>query len=114
MDNPTYEPIIPKDNTPLTKADIAQLLTKTELKNTARILRQEIKAEVQILKQEMNERFNELPTRNDFSNLLSAVDGLTVEVKKYNTERASETYRLERTEKWIKQAAEVVKIPFQL
>ena len=98
------------------KAEVAKLATKEELKAEVAKLatKEELKAEIQILREEMNERFNDLPTREDFSTLLSSVDGLIIEVKKYNTERASETYRLDRTEQWIKKAADVIKVPFEL
>jgi hypothetical protein len=106
MEHPTYEPLPENQedlNLPATKADLQNLATKGELK-----------AEISILREEMNERFSELPTKEDFSRLLSVVDGLAGEVRTYNQERAAEGARLERIENWIKKAAKTVNVPFEL
>ena len=85
---------------------------QAELQNFA--TKAELKAEMTILREAMNERFSELPRREDFSRLLSVVDGLAGEVKTYNQERAAEGARLERIENWIKKAARAVNVPFEL
>jgi hypothetical protein len=89
MTNPTYEPISEDPSLPASKSDL------------------------QILASELGERFENLPTREDFSQLLSSVDKLAGEVRIYNTERSAETHRIERIEKWIKEAAEVTGVPIE-
>lgn len=98
MDNTTYEPI-PDDLTmPVTKGDIANLANKAELA---------------LLQKDMNDHFANLPSKEDFSQLLTTVDKLAGEVKTYNEERSVEGARLERIETWIKKAAEAINIPIQ-
>lgn len=98
MDNTTYEPI-PDDLTmPVTKGDITNLATKAELA---------------LLQKDMNDNFANLPSKVDFSQLLTTVDKLAGEVKTYNDERSAEGARLERIETWIKKAAEAINIPIK-
>lgn len=105
MDNTTYEPI-PDDLTmPATKGDLTNLATKAELNAT--------KAELVLLRQDMNDNFANLPSKEDFSQLLITVDKLAGEVKTYNEERSVEGARLERIETWIKKAADAINIPIQ-
>ncbi len=99
--NTTYEPIIEDENldAPATRADLKNLATKAELA---------------VLRQEMNERFDSLPTKADFSQLLASVDTLAGQVQTYNAERAAEGARLSRIENWIREASKTVNIPFEL
>ena len=98
MDNTTYEPI-PDDLTmPVTKGDITNLVTK---------------AEFALLRSDMNDNFANLPSKADFSQLLTTVDKLAGEVKTYNEERNVEGARLVRIETWIKKAAEAINIPIE-
>jgi len=89
MTNPTYEPIPDNLNEPATKGDL------------------------QILAGELNERFNNLPTKEDFSQLVNSVDKLAGQVQTYNSERSAETLRLERIEKWIEKASGVINVPIE-
>jgi hypothetical protein len=77
MDDTTYEPIRDEMGTasqPATRGDL------------------------QILATGINERFNLLPTKDDFSQLMTSVDRLAGEVKIYNSERTAESERLRRIE----------------
>ena len=71
------------------------------------------KGDLYLFKQEINEKLETLPNKDDFHKLLSSVDGLTGQVKTYNDERSAEGARLERIENWIKKAAEAIKIPVE-
>lgn len=83
MADTTYEPIIEIEdlNAPVTKGDLKNLSTKTE---------------IELFRQDINERLENLPTKEDFSQLLTVVDKLVGEVKTYNDERNVETHRLKR------------------
>ena len=98
MDNTTYEPIPDDLIMPATKGDITNLATKTELA---------------LLRQDLNDNFANLPSKEDFSQLLTTVDKLAGQVKTYNEERSAEGARLERIEAWIKKAAEAINIPIK-
>ena len=89
MTNPTYEPISDNLNEPANKGDL------------------------QILAGELTERFNNLPTKEDFSQLVNSVDRLAGQVQTYNAERSAETHRLERIEKWIEKASGVINVPIE-
>jgi hypothetical protein len=90
MNNTIYEPIHENLNEPATRGDL------------------------QILAGEIGERFSNLPTREDFSLLLSSVDRLAGQVQTYNTERSAETNRLERLEAWAKKVSETINVPIEL
>lgn len=99
MNNPTYEPINENlDLLPATKEDIKNLASKTDL---------------ELLRQDINEKFARLPTTEDFSQLLSTVDQLVGQVKTYNAERSAETHRLERLENWAGRAAGIINAPIE-
>lgn len=70
MEHTTYEPIHENLNEPATHDDL------------------------QIFAGEIGERFSNLPTREDFSQLLNSVDRLAGQVQTYNAERSAETLRL--------------------
>lgn len=89
MTNTTYEPI---------SDDLSDAATKGDL---------------QILGAGINERLNDLPTKEDFSQLLTSVDRLAGQVATYNTERAAEGERIRRIEKWIEKAAEKINVPLE-
>ena len=82
MNNPTYEPIRENLSEPATKGDL------------------------QIFAAEIGEQLANLPTREDFSQLLTAVDKLTGQVQTYNAERSAETHRLERLEDWVQEGSQ--------
>ncbi len=99
MNNPTYEPINENlDLLPATKGDIKNLASKTDL---------------ELLRQDINDKFTNLPTVEDFRQLLSTVDKLAGQVITYNAERNAETHRLERLESWAGQAAETINVPIE-
>mgnify|MGYP003393736322 CR=1 FL=1 len=101
MSETIYEPFPDEEmSTPVTKGDIKNLATKTELK-----------AELEFLRQTIKEEMAELPTKEDFSRLLNGVDKMTGQIKVYNDERSMEGTRLERIENWIKKAADAINIP---
>jgi hypothetical protein len=89
MSDTTYEPIRENFNDPATKGDL------------------------RIFAGEIDERLDNLPTREDFSQLLGSVDKLVGQVQTYNTERSAETDRLERLESWAKKASEVINVPIE-
>ena len=95
MNNPTYEPINENLDLPATKGDIKNLASKTDL---------------ELLSQDINDKFTSLPTVEDFRQLLSTVDKLVGQVNTYNTERNAEAHRLERLESWAGQAAETINV----
>ncbi len=90
MSNPTYEPIRENLSEPATKADL------------------------RILAGEIGEQLANLPTREDFSQLLTAVDKLAGQTETYNHERSAETHRLERLESWAKKVSATINIPIEL
>lgn len=98
MTNPTYEPIDENENLnlPATRGDLLSLATKTDL---------------EFFRQEINEKLDNLPTKEDFSQLLNSVDRLAGQVENSNTEKTVEIHRLERIEKWIKKAGQVINLP---
>lgn len=102
MENMTYEPLPENLNQPATKGDVVHLATKSELQ-----------AEIKILCQEMNARFNELPTKADYHQLLNTMDDIVKEMRGYNQERAVESHRLERLEKHAKAVGKAVQIEFE-
>lgn len=118
MEDTIYEPINENENLnlPATKGDLqalekelrTTLATKDDLKRLA------TKTELELLRQDMNEKFANLPTKEDFSQLLTVVDKLVGEVKTYNDERNVETHRLKRLEDWTKKASKTVNVPFEL
>ncbi len=89
MNNPTYEPIRENLSEPATKGDL------------------------RIFAGEIGERLANLPTREDFSQLLTAVDKLAGQVQNYNAERSAETHRLERLEDWVRKAAKTINVPIE-
>lgn len=89
MNEATYEPIREDVNLPASKADLHVLASGIE------------------------ERFNNLPTREDFSQLLNSVDRLTGAVQIYNAERSAESERLRRIENWIKKASATINVPIE-
>jgi hypothetical protein len=89
MSDTTYEPI---------REDVALPATKGDL---------------QILAAGIEERFDNLPTREDFSQLLSSVDKLAGGVQIYNAERSAESERLRRIEEWIKKASQTINVPIE-
>lgn len=101
MKDTIYEPIIENENlnAPATKGDLKNLATKTGL---------------ELLRLDINERLENLPTKEDFSPLLNSVDKLVGEVKTYNDERTVETHHLKRLEDWTKEASKTVNVPFEL
>jgi hypothetical protein len=98
MNNPTYEPINESLDFPATKEDIKNLASKTDL---------------ELLRQDINDKFASLPTVEDFRQLLSTVDKLVGQVSTYNTERNAEAHRLERLESWAGGAAETINVPIE-
>jgi hypothetical protein len=89
MSNPTYEPIHENLNEPATKGDL------------------------RIFAGEIGERLGNLPTREDFSQLLTAVDKLAGQTETYNAERSAETHRLERLEIWAKKVSATINVPIE-
>jgi len=89
MTNPTYEPIPDNFNEPATKGDLY------------------------LFRQETNERLENLPTKEDFSQLINSVDKLAGQIQTYNAERGAETHRLERIEKWIEKASKQINVPIE-
>lgn len=71
------------------------------------------KGDLYLFRQEIFEKLETLPDKEEFHRLLESVDALTGQVKTYNTERSAEGARLERIENWIKKAAEAIKIPVE-
>ena len=100
MENPTYEPIKEKLDEPATKGDLAGVQA-------------ELKAEMEIMRQEITNNFAELPTRADYHRLLSAMDGVVKEIRLANEERAVESHRFERLEEYAKTVGKVIKIEFE-
>lgn len=104
LDN-TYEPVRENENLnlPATKGDLQELRATMATK-----------AELELFRQDMNEKLDNLPTKDDFDKLLTSVDKLVGTVNTYNDERSAETHRLKRLEDWVKEASRKVNIPFEL
>ncbi len=100
MENPTYEPIKENLDEPATKGDLA-------------VVQAELKAEMEIMRQEINNNFAELPTKQDYHRLLSTMDAIVKEMRLSNEERAAESHRFERLEKYAKTVGKVIKIEFE-
>ncbi len=65
-------------------------------------------------KQEMEERFSELPTKQNFSNLQTSVDSYAKKADLYYQEMAVMRHRMERMEDWIKLAAPKLGVEYKV
>ena len=83
-----------------------------EIKNEFRALRDFLR-EHMVTKQEFEERFETLPTREDSHQLLTAVDGIAKEFKDQGEEILAISDRTSRMEAWITQAAQKIGLDYK-
>ncbi len=63
-------------------------------------------------KEEMDVKFGEI--RSDFSKLQTATDTISKQIKDYHEEMVILVHRIDRMEKWIKEVAAKVGVPYNL
>lgn len=98
-----------------TKEDLKGFATKEDLKVIdSRVADlQRFVQENLVTKQELDKRFDELPTREDFSKVLNAVDGIAKQFKDQADEQSANASRSERMEAWIIKAAHKIGVEYK-
>lgn len=66
-----------------------------------------------VTKQEFDKRFDELPTRDDFSQLLTSVDGIAKQFQTQADEQSIKASRSKRMEDWIIKAAPKIGVEYK-
>ena len=66
-----------------------------------------------VTKQELSELKAELPTKADFSQLQSSVDGIARDYKTLTQELPVMGHRVSRIESWVTKAAEKIGLPYR-
>jgi hypothetical protein len=65
-----------------------------------------------VTKQELDEKFENLPTKADFSNLVSTIDGYAKQVNDTNQEILILGEKANRIESWVRQAATKIGVEY--
>lgn len=113
-----YE-LIPEDENlqiPATKGDLLAMEKGIEEKFATKT---ELKFEIQVLRDDMNEKFNQVEERfnsldEKIDKLYNVVDNLAGQVQTYNQERAVETHQLSIITTHSKKVGEKIGIPLEL
>jgi endo-1,4-beta-mannosidase len=69
-------------------------------------------AQNMVTREQLDERIANLPTKNDFQNLISVIDGYSKQMNDFGQEKIILGGRTSRVETWVKQAAEKIGVEY--